>query len=232
MFTFCKALAAFAAIPLTATPLPYTSETSCYGVFADGSTSSECNMFTTGTSGWATLTGWDGGNEVYGHAETYAFAGEVDIYKPIVLFSKATSILSFTGITPGQIRVGMADILIESGTPIGPVEWQPFVSFVGFPEFVCKPIYPGICQAADVPFTLGVPFGFKITAETEATFARPDCCNQARVLGVIVDITIQDAAGNPVPIHAASAVPEPSQLAFVGMVLIAGVYAIRRRTKG
>jgi hypothetical protein len=242
MVTFYKtSAAAFVAavgltIQLRAGPLPYTSEAHCSLAFLDETTSTNCEP------GWAETPIWfhgeNGSNTIDASAASAAVAwiwpgknGYEDASG--VTSTTVTNNLSFTGITAGPIRGGTVDILIDTervGMAEGPAPWDYFVSFSGFPEFVCEPFSIGPCRASAVPFTLGVPFSFEI-----ATSALMQCPGGgAWSCGVIgefeyVNLSFSDAAGNPVPIYADSAVPEPDHLVWAGLAIIAGAWALRHR---
>jgi hypothetical protein len=179
--------------------------------------------------------GLDGSNRLYASAYSgatpYIWPNYTDPFELGwgVTFSAVTNNLSFTGITPGPVRTGVADILIDSEGG-GAAEFLEggSVSFVGVFRFECKPYGTSFCGATAVPFPLGVPFSLEITSGV--ALGCPGLCSGAGKFAS-VELKIWDAAGNPVPIYAASAVPEPGHLASIGLALIGSAYVIRRRLK-
>src|SRR5215831_11014242 len=126
------------AFPLAATPLPYISETSCFVLFLDGSTSTACDHFWADTD--IQFEGADSSNRVYAMAGStaaaYTYPDETGAYEHPwgVTSSTVTANLSFVGITPGPVRVGTADILVVAaagGRYEGPLFRAP-VSYEGF----------------------------------------------------------------------------------------------------
>jgi hypothetical protein len=219
------------AFPLAATPLPYTSETSCYLVFPDGTTSTDCDSFWANT--YVQFEGADGSNRIYAlagsAAAAYIYPEEIGLFESGwgVSSSTVTNNLTFVGTTPGPVRVGTAEIVIDAeavGMYEGPL-FRPAVSYDGFPDFVCEPwrTLAGVCDAT-IPFTLGQPFSFRI--DSSAGMDCPEFCS-AQGEFTSVELHVWDADGNPIPIYAASAVPEPGHLASAGLALIAGAYAVR-----
>jgi hypothetical protein len=215
------------AFPMAASPLPYTSETSCFVLYFDGTTSRGCDGF------WAEATiqfaGAGGSNRVFaaaGSAGTaYIFPDEAGAYENGwgATSSTVTANLSFTGITPGPIRTGMVEIFLDSE---GVGDWEGGMGG----DISLSPGIPSCYTSGRVcgvvgPFTLGVPFSFEL--ETAASMECPGACLGAGKIA-LVQMTICEADGKPVPIYATSAVPEPNHLAFIGLALISGAYAFRR----
>jgi hypothetical protein len=215
-------------LPLTATPLPYTLETS---FSVDGGTSTPCQPVL------LSFSGADGTNIVSAEvgADASVFfngdAGNTSFQSMVEL--------SFEGIT---LRPGTAQVIVytdgESGGIGASVDWSATAEFGGYsscgPGCVTGP--PLSCggvmcfDTKSFPIMPGQPFSFSIAVSASATLLDPSPGNGGDAGGVAdVQVTIVDSAGNPVPIYPASAVPEPAGLASVGLALIGGVYVIRRR---
>jgi hypothetical protein len=128
--------------------------------------------------------------------------------------------------TLGPVRPGFAEITIgRTSNGIHLLE-------VALDNLSCNE--PGLdCVVQEtVPILLGTPMTvtFRIQAAIEFNPEAPSAIADGRALIQIEGV--RDASGNPVPIYAATALPEPAGLASIGLALIGGAYIIRRRTKG
>jgi hypothetical protein len=83
-----------------------------------------------------------------------------------------------------------------------------------------------------VPILLGTPMTVTFSIHSAIEFNAEAPGYFAEGNAEILIQGVRDASGNPVPIYAATAVPEPTGLASIGLALIGGAYVIRCRTKG
>jgi hypothetical protein len=227
--TFAATFVAAVGLEVAATPLPYTQETGCLWAFMDGSTSTEC-VGAPVTEVFTMFGGANGTNSVSAvvgsGAATFVWVGEDGVSHEGIAYARVTNNLWFTGITPGPVRPGIAEIDIYvdgDGSVVGGGR-HVIASFAGGPS--CEfDAWHWCHRAQEIPITLGQTFSFSILSWANASEG-----GGGGGVGS-VSVTTWDAERNPVPIYAAAAVPEPGQLASAGLALMGGAYAIQRRLK-
>ena len=128
--------------------------------------------------------------------------------------------------TLGPVRPGFADIMI--GRSSNGEGAQATIDNLSCDE-------PGLgCVVHEtVPIVLGTPMTvtFSIHQEIEFNAEAPPGYFADGNAEILIQ-GVRDGSGNPVPIYAATAVPEPTGLASIGLGLIGGAYVIRRRRNG